>query len=248
MKPDGKWSTLPLLKVNSWSLRPARKTHWFIFLFITITDLVKGLNFLKATGCLSLFFLGYHQTVVLPNQSDNWYGRQQSQHTLPLDLYSWNGTTFPRSLFAQLWSCRKTCFHEPGNWHLMGKDVFSHCKSWRLAALSLPKNQTGSFFFFITTSLAKLLSFLKSTGSLTIFAGKSSDSTFTPNQGNTGMAINTHRALSPDIFFHGIVQCVLIVSIHNSETARTYSFVNLVVGASCQKKYFPPLKSGWLQH
>ena len=177
----------------------------------------------------------------------NWYGSQQSENTLPLDLFSWNGTMFPRSLFAQLWNCRETCFWEPGNWHLMEKEVFSHCKSWRLAALSLPKNQIGSFFVFIT-SLAKFLSFMKSTGSLAILAGKSSDSTFTPNQGNTGMATNTHRAFSPDIVSQGIVQCVLILSIHNSKTARKYAFVNLVVGASCQKKYFLPVKSGWLHH
>ena len=88
----------------------------------------------QQAACHFYFFLGCHQTVVLPKQSDNRYGRQQSQNTLPLNLYSWNGTTFPRGLFAQFWNCRKTCFCEPGNWHLMEKDVFSHCKSWRLAA------------------------------------------------------------------------------------------------------------------
>lgn len=54
------------------------------------------------------------------------------------------------------------------------------------------------------------------------------------------MAINTHRALSTDIFSHGIVQCVLIVSIHNSETARKYAFVNLVVGGLMSKEVFSP--------
>lgn len=32
-----------------------------------------------------------------------------------------------------------------------------------------------------------------------------------------GMAVNTHRTLSPDIFCYGIIQCVLGVSLHNFE-------------------------------
>ena len=45
------------------------------------------------------------------------------------------------------------------------------------------------------------------------------------------MAANTHRTLYNDIFFHGIVQCVLAVSLHNSETARKHVSVNLGIGA-----------------
>ena len=45
------------------------------------------------------------------------------------------------------------------------------------------------------------------------------------------MAANTHRTLYNDIFFHGMVQCVLEVSLHNSETARKHMFVNLGTGA-----------------
>ena len=45
------------------------------------------------------------------------------------------------------------------------------------------------------------------------------------------MAANTHRTLYNDIFFHGIVQCVLAVSLHNSETARKHVSANLGIGA-----------------
>ena len=44
------------------------------------------------------------------------------------------------------------------------------------------------------------------------------------------MAANTHKTLYNDIFFHGIVKCVLPVSLHNSETARKNVSVNLGIG------------------
>lgn len=33
------------------------------------------------------------------------------------------------------------------------------------------------------------------------------------------MAVSPHTALSPDLFFHGMVQCVIGVSLYSSETA-----------------------------
>ena len=44
------------------------------------------------------------------------------------------------------------------------------------------------------------------------------------------MEINSQRTVSPDIFSHGMVQCVLGVSVHNSEAARKHAFVNLGIG------------------
>ena len=41
----------------------------------------------------------------------------------------------------------------------------------------------------------------------------------------TGMEINSQRTISPDIFSNGMVQCVLGVSLHNSEAARKHAFV-----------------------
>ena len=44
------------------------------------------------------------------------------------------------------------------------------------------------------------------------------------------MAVNTHRTHYPDIFSHGMVNCVQGVSLHNSETANKNAFVNLGTG------------------
>ena len=62
------------------------------------------------------------------------------------------------------------------------------------------------------------------------------------------MAANTHRTLYNDIFFHGMVQCVLAVSLHNSETARKHMFVNLGTGAlfsSVQFSCVPVFATPW---
>ena len=58
------------------------------------------------------------------------------------------------------------------------------------------------------------------------------------------MAVNTHRTHYPDIFSHGMVNCVQGVSLHNSETANKNAFVNLGTGPLWQKQYFPPVEDG----
>ena len=55
--------------------------------------------------------------------------------------------------------------------------------------------------------------------------------TFHQKRGESVGCQHTHRTLYNDIFFHGMVQCVLAVSLHNSETARKHVSVNLGIGA-----------------
>ena len=44
------------------------------------------------------------------------------------------------------------------------------------------------------------------------------------------IAVNTHKPVYPDIFSHKMVQCVLGVSLHNSETEEKQTSVNLEIG------------------
>lgn len=50
------------------------------------------------------------------------------------------------------------------------------------------------------------------------------------------MTIITHRTLYPDNLSHGMVECVLYVSLHNSETARKHAFVTLGTGLAISVK------------
>lgn len=103
LRSDGKSSIFLLWKLDNYSLKPARKTAWFIFFFIT-TTLVTFLSFLKETVYLP-FLAGKSLTVwthlfrvtivmaqnthtlpwsllrncaVSPNQGNNGYGSQHS--------------------------------------------------------------------------------------------------------------------------------------------------------------------------
>ena len=75
------------LNMGHCSLKPARKTHWFIFLFSIASDLVKYLSFLKDKGCLLLLAWKSSDSTILPNQGNNRYDCQYSQNTLPLTSF-----------------------------------------------------------------------------------------------------------------------------------------------------------------
>lgn len=62
LEPHGKSSIFPLWKLDSCSLKPARKAIWFISLLITTTNLDKYLSFLKERPWVR-FLLGCHLTV-----------------------------------------------------------------------------------------------------------------------------------------------------------------------------------------
>ena len=94
-----------------------------------------------------------------------------------------------------------------------------------------PTRKAHRFTFppITTTALFKCSSFLKETACLPLLAGKSSENTVPPNLGNNSWADNSHRTLSPDLFSHGTVRCVLGLSLHSSETAAKHVFVNLEI-------------------
>ena len=60
--PDGKRSIFPRWNLNTRSIKLSRKTHWFLFLFISITALVKFLCFRKKQASCH-FLLGNHLIV-----------------------------------------------------------------------------------------------------------------------------------------------------------------------------------------
>lgn len=82
------------------------------------------------------------------------------------------------------------------------------------------KNILLLFFFLYSKNLVKILSFLKETGCLPQLAGKTSDSTVSPIREIIGMAVNTYKTLSPDIFAHEKMLCVLDVSFMLLENCR----------------------------
>ena len=110
---------------------------------------------------------------------------------------------------------------EPRNWGLMAKAVFTHCESW-IVASSNQKHALVIFLFIVTKTLVKYLSFMKETSFLPTLAGKSSDSTVSPDLDNNGYGSQQSQNTLLCHFSHGVVQCVLSVSLHNSEIARKH--------------------------
>lgn len=72
-----------------------------------------------------------------------------------------------------------------------------------------------TFLFITTTTLIKYLSLLKE-----VLGAKSTHSTFSSSQGYYRYGSQHSHNTVPVFFSHGIVQCVLGVSLHSSETAR----------------------------
>ena len=60
------------------------------------------------------------------------------------------------------------------------------------------------------------------------------------------MTIITHRTLYPDNLSHGMVECVLYVSLHNSETARKHAFVTLGTGLAISVKAIFSTFGSWI--
>ena len=128
----GKSCIFHLWELDDCSLKAARETHRFIFLFITTTSLIKLLHFLKKKQGACYFLLRSHQTVLFHLIREQQVWQSIIQNTLPWPLFSWNGTVFPLC-FTKLWKWRETCFFEFGYWGLMAK-AFSHCESWIVVA------------------------------------------------------------------------------------------------------------------
>ena len=183
LEPHGKSSMFPLWKLDSCSLKPARKTIWFISLLITTTNLDKYLSFLKERGWVP-FLLGCHLTVrshlirVAAGVVVNTY------KTLSLDLFS-HGTVLcvPGVVFPALKLQGNVC--EPGNWGLMVKQYYPPVKAGELQPQSCQKNTLIDFPLQQELwSSFEFLSFLKETVYLALLAGKSFDSTVSSYLGN----------------------------------------------------------------
>ena len=61
-----------------------------------------------------------------------------------------------------------------------------------------------------------------------------------PNQGDNRYGSQHSKKLTHDHFSHGMVHCVLGVSLHGSETTGIHVFVNMGNGPKWQKQYTPP--------
>ena len=108
------------------------------------------------------FFLVNHLTVISTNQSNNRYGSQQSQNTLPDIFFSCNGNLCPMNIYTAL-KLQWNVFVNLGIGAWWQKKYLSTVK----AGSCSPKQsrKTHSFIFlFITTALVDFLSFLKEKG------------------------------------------------------------------------------------
>ena len=79
------------------------------------------------------------------------------------------------------------------------------------------------------------------TGFLPLLAGMLADSTFNLIRVARGMTVETHTALSPDLFFffHEIVQCVKSVLSQSSEHAKKPVLCTWKLGPDGKNNIFP---------
>ena len=116
---------------------------------------------------------------------------------------------------------------------------------WKLENCSLNTDRKTPWFIFlfIKTPLVKYLSFLKKPGYLPLLSGKSSDSTVSPNLDNNGYGSQQSQTLSFDLFYHGMVWCVLGMSLQSPETIWKHDSVTWKLGSDV-KDFFPSVKPG----
>ena len=241
-----KKSFFHLWKLDSFSSKPARKTHSFIFLFIKITALTKFLSFVAETGFLPLL------AGMLADSTFNLIrvarGMTVETHTALspdlffffMKLYSVSKVSFLKALNMQ-----RNLFCVPGNWDLMVKIIFSHCKSWVLQ-WHLPEKLTASFLHSLQQQLSPSICVFWKYQAVCRFLLRSHLTVqFHLIRVTTGMEVNTQRTLSSDLFSHEMVHCILGMSLHNTETAvKLFFFFFLELcfwGLMAKKKVFFPV-------
>ena len=185
--PDGKSNNFSLCKQDSCTLKPTRKTHCFIFLFISTTHLVKYLSFLEEKCCMPHLAWNSSDRTVSPDQGDNRYASHTHRRLSP-DLFShgivqgvygcvYKAQKLQQSMFLQTWELRPD-----------GKrSIFPLWKLDNCLLKTARKTPYFIFLFITATALVKHLNFLV-TGCLSRLAGKSSDSTVSPDQSNNSYA------------------------------------------------------------
>ena len=142
--PYGKTSIFHQWMLEICSLKSARKTQWFIFLFIT-TALLSIWNFwkkqaachLKLWSRLTALFHLIRVTGMAVNTQRTFFSLWPFFHGIVKCVLQ---------VFTQLWNCRETCFFEPGIWGMISKAVFSTCESRIVAASHLQEKYAGWFF------------------------------------------------------------------------------------------------------
>ena len=194
---------------------------------------------------VSDFLLWSHLTVLFHQMRVTTVTVSKFTEHSPLTFFSsWNGAACLRCVFTQLWNSQETCFCEPGNWALMVKPIVYLFGSWIIAASNQTKPWGFIFLFITTTALAKFLVFWMQQVACHFLLG-------------SHLIVQLHlirvkkvvvvRTLSPNIFSHGMVQCVQGVSLHRSETAGKHIGLNLGIGTWWPKNYFSQVKTGELQ-
>lgn len=145
-----------LWKCDSCRFKPARKAHWFPFLLITVTALVKHLCSTKMAACH--FILGSHLRVQLHLI---WVTTDMAfnTHKTPLlDLFSHGMVECV--LVVSLQSLKPLVNMFLWTWELCFNDktVIFSCERWIFAASHCQKNTLVSFFI-TTTNLSNILVF-----------------------------------------------------------------------------------------
>ena len=240
--PDCKSS---IFLFESCSFKPARKTHWFIFLFSIASDLVKYLSFLKETSFLPTLSGKSSDSTVSPNLDNNGYGSQQSQNTLLWPLLSWNGMVCSRNVFTKPWNYMETCFcdMEVGFWC---QRLFSQCETWIVAASNLPEKVSGSFVFQTNNRFGQVFEFSeRNMLPATLLLVNHLTVCFHLIRAATGMA-HTLTEHFPDFFSHGMEHCVLGVLLQALKLQGKMILWTWELGTD-GKTGSSPVKAGYLQ-
>lgn len=217
----GKKNIFCLWKLDSHGLKPARKAHTYSFLWSSFL-------FSKRNRLFATFAWKSSDSSVSSNQGNDRYGTQDSKNTLPRPLFLWNGAVCPKSLYTAL-KLHGNMFCELGIWCLMAKESFSLVK-FNSCRKKLSRKTLVSFFFSSQQQLWSSFCFLKEKGCLPLLLKGHLTVQFHLFRVTIVLAVSAHRPLSHDHFSHVMVQCVLGVSLQNSEDEGMRAFVNLTIG------------------
>lgn len=133
-----------LWRQDIFSLKPSRKTKWFIFHFIRTKAFVKLLSILKETDCLPLLTGKSSDSTVSPSLCNKSHSIQYSKNSLHCPLFSRNATVFPRCVLTRLWKPKETFIL--WSWELGPDGKINISPQWRLDSCNLNlsiKKHTG---------------------------------------------------------------------------------------------------------
>ena len=126
----------------------------------------------------------------------------------------------------------------------MVKPMFFFFGSWIIAASNQTKPWWFIFLFITTAALVKFLIFWTQQVASHFLLGSHLTVQFHLIRVKNVVVV---RTFSPNIFSHGMVQCVQWVSLHGSGIAGKHIVLKLGIGTWWQKIYFSQVKTGELQ-